>query len=435
MRVAASPAPTRFFEVSHYMSVTSAAVGDLSSLPQAIDSSRPLRVLQVIASVADVNGGASTAIWATLKALRNRSINSELVTTNEDGLHRLMDVPMGEFIRRGDDRVRFFPARGDRYTTSWPLAKWLVAHVRDYDLVHVHGLFRFAPVAAAHIALARGVPYVLTPHNTLGRWGMQNRRPLLKKLSMGLVEGRVINGARRVHLCSADELAQASQFWQLGARPSVFPLGIELPPDTTDHDPSNTEVARSLDELAGRTVVLFMSRIHEIKGVDALITAFAAVRRRHPDAVLAIAGNGDKRLIARLKELARELGVSDCTHWLGFVQGRDKQRLLSLATVFVLPSHSENFGYAVVEAMLAGLVVVTTVNVPSGSFITEADSGIVYDGTLGELQKSVLTVLEMPADRRRELGSRAASTVRDRLSLQSFGDCLEKLYRDAAAAR
>jgi glycosyltransferase involved in cell wall biosynthesis len=358
-----------------------------------------------------------------------------LVTTNEDGLHRLMDVPMGEFIRRGDDRVRFFPARGDRYTTSWPLAKWLVAHVRDYDLVHVHGLFRFAPVAAAHIALARGVPYVLTPHNTLGRWGMQRRRPLLKKLSMGLIEGRVIDGARKVHLCSADELSQAAQFRQLGERPCVFPLGIELPPEATDHDPSNTEVARNLDKLAGRTVVLFMSRIHEIKGVDALITAFAAIRRQRPDAVLAIAGNGDKRLIARLQEMARQLGVAECTHWLGFVQGRDKQRLLSLATLFVLPSHSENFGYAVVEAMLAGLVVVTTVNVPSGSFIIEANSGIVYDGTPQQLEQSVLTVLEMSADQRRLLGSRAASTVRDRLSLQSFGDSLERLYRATAGTR
>jgi glycosyltransferase involved in cell wall biosynthesis len=414
------------------MSVTSAAVESFSSPPQAIDSNRPLRVLQVIASVADVNGGASTAIWATLKALRNRRIHSELVTTNEDGLHRLMDVPMGDFIRRGDDRVRFFPARGDRYTTSWPLAKWLVAHVRDYDLVHVHGLFRFAPVAAAHIALSRGVPYVLTLHNTLGRWGMQRRRPLLKKLSMGLVEGRVIDGARKVHMCSVDELSQASLFRKLGERPCVFPLGIELPPGATDHDPPNTEVARSLDKLAGRTVVLFMSRIHEIKGVDALITAFAAIHRRRPDVVLAIAGNGDERLIAQLKAMAKELGVADCTQWLGFVQGRDKQRLLSLATMFVLPSHSENFGYAVVEAMLAGLVVVTTVNVPSGSFITEASSGIVYDGTVGQLEKSVTTVLDMPEEQRRVLGARAASTVRDRLSLQSFGDSLEKLYRDAA---
>ena len=83
--------------------------------------------------------------------------------------------------------------------------------------------------------------------------------------------------------------------------------------------------------------------------------------------------------------------------------------------------------------MLAGLVVVTTVNVPSGTFITEANAGIVYDGTLGKLEQSLLSVLDMSEDQRRVLGSRAASTVRDQLSLQSFGDSLEKLYRAAAA--
>jgi glycosyltransferase involved in cell wall biosynthesis len=253
----------------------------------------------------------------------------------------------------------------------------------------------------------------------------------LKRLSIGLVEGRVIDGARKVHLCSLDELSQAARIRKLGERPCVFPLGIELPPEG-EHTPSNTDISRSLDKLAGRTVVLFMSRVHEIKGVDELLVAFAAVHRRRPDVVLAIAGNGEKHLIARLKEAARELGIADSIHWLGFVQGRQKHKLLSLAAMFVLPSHSENFGYAVVEAMLAGLVVVTTANVPSGSFVTEANSGIIYDGTLGQLEQSMLSVLDMSQDQRRVLGSRAASTVRNRLSLQSFGDSLEKLYREVA---
>jgi glycosyltransferase involved in cell wall biosynthesis len=392
-----------------------------------------MRVLQVIASVADVNGGASTAIWSTLKALQNRNIHSELVTTNEDGPDRLMDVPMGEFIRCDNHRVRFFPSRGDRYTTSWPLARWLFANARQYDMIHVHGLFRFAPVAAAHVALARGVPYVLTLHNTLGNWGMRYRRPLLKKLSIGLLEGRVIDGAQRVHLCSFEELTQVERVRSLGARACVFPLGIDLPAEAEDQP--NTAATTEIDKLAGRTVVLFMSRIHEIKGVDLLLAAFAAIRRTRADIELAIAGTGDERLVARLQGMARQLGIENCTHWLGFVQGEAKRRLLSLASVFVLPSHSENFGYAVVEAMLAGLLVVTTVNVPSGRFVAEADAGVVYDGTPGQLEKGILQILDMPADQRRARAGRATSTVRERLSLQTFGDSLERIYREAAAPR
>ena len=115
--------------------------------------------------------------------------------------------------------------------------------------------------------------------------------------------------------------------------------------------------------------------------------------------------------------------------------GRRKQELLSLATVFVLPSHSENFGYAVVEALLAGVPAVTTVNVPSGEFVTAADAGLVYDGSVERLGEGILQILNMPADQRRSLGARAASVVRERLSLQAFGSSLERVYREAVNKR
>jgi glycosyltransferase involved in cell wall biosynthesis len=406
---------------------------DAASARWTVNRIRPLRVLQVIASVADVNGGASTAIWATLKALETRNISSELVTTNEDGPHRAMDVPTGEFIHHGGHRVLFFPYLGDRYTTSWPMAKWLFEHARDYDLIHVHGLFRFAPVVASHIALARGVPYVLTLHNTLGQWGMQHRRPLLKKLSLRLVEGRVLDRARKVHLCSSDELSQVARIRALGERSCVFPLGIDLPEEP--HDRHDRETASDLGALAGRTVVLFMSRIHEIKGLDKLLTAFAAVRRQGSDAVLAIAGTGDAPLVTRLMHMAKELGIDAHIHWLGFVQGQRKHELLSRAALFVLPSHSENFGYAVVEALLAGLPVITTINVPSGKFVIESNAGIVYDGTTERLEQSILQILNMPENQRRSLGTRGPATIRERLSLQSFGASLEKVYQEAIGPR
>ncbi len=175
-----------------------------------------------------------------------------------------------------------------------------------------------------------------------------------------------------------------------------------------------------------------MSRIHEIKGLDELLLAFVGIRRAFPDAVLTIAGTGEKQLVARLQSEAQRLGIGDHTRWLGFVQGRQKERLLSLATVFVLPSHSENFGYAVVEAMLAGLPVVTTVNVPSGRFVTEADSGIIYDGTTAQLEQSIRKILDMSEDQRQLLGSRAAAAAGEQLSLRTYGDSLEGIYREVA---
>jgi glycosyltransferase involved in cell wall biosynthesis len=269
----------------------------------------------------------------------------------------------------------------------------------------------------------------MTPHNTLGKWGMRYRRPLLKRLSMGLIEGRMLDGANRIHLCSADELTDASRIRSLGERSRVFPLGIDPPPELVDH--SDSDIGQLRDKLAGRPVVLFMSRIHEIKGLDNLLTAFAAVRRKRPDAVLLVAGTGDELLVGRMRDMARQLGIEDQTHWLGFVVGRPKQELLSMATVFVLPSHSENFGYAVVEALLAGVVTVTTVHVASGEFVAATQAGVVYDGSLELLERGILQVLNMPENERRSLGAHAATVVRERLSLPTYGKSLERIYREA----
>ncbi len=412
-------------------SASSITIGNVPSVAPVAASTRPLRVLQVISSVSEKHGGGTTAVLATLKALQTRNVYSELATTDEDGSGRTMDVPLGELVDYAGHRVRFFRNRGDYYVTSWPLAKWLLRRARDYDVIHIHGLFRFAPVAAAHAALLRGVPYVLTLHNVLGKWGMDNRRPLLKQLSLGLIDGRVIDGARRVHLCSNEEKEEALKVRGFGARARMFPLGLDLPA-VDARERAETALPGCLATLAGRPIVLYMSRIHEIKGLDRLLISFAEVRRTRADAVLLIAGDGDPGLVAQLVGLGLQLGVAEHTHWLGMVRGWLKQELLSRASVFVLPSHSENFGFAVVEALAAAVPVVTSKNVPAGKFVGESGGGIVYDGTTEQLTRSVLTILDMPEMQRRARASQAATQVRERLSLQKYGESLEEIYREAA---
>jgi glycosyltransferase involved in cell wall biosynthesis len=387
-----------------------------------------LRVLQVMSSISDVNGGSTTAIWSTMNALRLRNVEVDLITTNENGLHALRDVPFGSFECERGHRVRYFPAKGDRYTTSWPMARWLVRHVVDYDLVHIHGSFRFAPVAAAHAAIVRGVPYVLTLHNTLGQWGLQNRAPVRKRLSIGLVEGRMLSRAHRVHLCSQEELRDVQQIWRRPFRHIVFPLGLEFPAQRPDGAGTCPE---RFAPLRGRRLVLFMSRIHEIKALDKLIAAFARVLPAQPDCQLVIAGSGDQELVTGLANLARDLGIAANTHWLGFVQGEEKQALLGMAAVFVLPSHSENFGYAAIEAMLARLPVIVSENVPAGRFAVDSGAGATFDGTVEDLADRLHSLLSLSVAERQQIGKRAESSVRSGLSLDTFGQSLESLYREA----
>jgi len=367
-------------------------------------------------------------MWSTMDALRLRKIDVDLIATNENGLHRLREVPFGRFERERGHRIRYFPAEGNRYTTSWPMARWLFQHVADYDLVHVHGMFRFAPVVAAHAAMMRGVPYVLTLHNTLGRWGLQNRARVMKRLSIGLVEGRMLSRAHKVHLCSSEELRDVQHIWRHPFKFTVFPLGLNFPAQQVH---SELPPPARVSCLAGRRTVLFMSRIHEIKGLDKLIAAFAQVLPAHPDCQLVIAGSGEPQLVDSLTAQARELGIARNTHWMGFVQGEEKQALLETASLFVLPSHSENFGYAAIEAILARLPVIVSQNVPAGRFAVDTGAGAIFDGTIADLAAKLHSMLSLSEDDRRRIGARAESSVRSGMSLDAFGRSLESLYHEA----
>jgi glycosyltransferase involved in cell wall biosynthesis len=395
-----------------------------------VPESQAPRVLHVIASIAQASGGATTATWSFLAALQLRGINADLVTTNDDGSKRFLDVPLAQFIQHRGHRVCFFSKQTDLYTTSWPMARWLYNHIADYDLVHVHGMFGFPPNVAAHAALIKGVPYVLTPHNTLGSWGMKNRRPLLKKLSLRLIEGRILRGAARVHFASDSEMEQSREVIPLQGRSVVIPLGFEFGSQKSPQAPSR-EVEALASFIDERLVVLFLARIHPIKRLDLLLRAFAGVRRRHSKSVLLIAGDGDQTLTRELQQLSERLGIDKQTRWLGFTTGALKHYLLSAATVFVLPSVSENFGLAVIEAQLAGVPVVTSMNVPAGNFAAKVGSGLVCDGSAEQLESSICSILDDP-ERARQMGASGAAAVQAEFSLDNFGRRLEELYQNVS---
>src|SRR5262249_14890158 len=147
------------------------------SIPRAKPfMSSSLRVLHAIASISPARGGPSAAVRATMKALRRRGIHMDVVTTDDDGVGR-MNVRGDDFVSVEGQRVRYFPRQVRRYCLSLPLEHWLRRNVHAYDVVHVHGLFSFAPLAAAWHARRAGVPYVMRPAGVLDSWGMKNKSP------------------------------------------------------------------------------------------------------------------------------------------------------------------------------------------------------------------------------------------------------------------
>jgi glycosyltransferase involved in cell wall biosynthesis len=258
------------------------------------------------------------------------------------------------------------------------------------------------------------VPFVISPRGMLVRELIRRRNSLVKTLWLALIERRNFAAATAVHLTSQRELQDAAEMKVPLPSPFVVPNGIDL----TARPP----IGRSND------TILYLGRINWKKGVDALISAMPHVA----EARLVIAGNDEEGLTPALRDLARRLGVDHRVTFRGPVLGAAKDELLASATMFVLPSHSENFGNVVVEAMAMETPVIVTPAVGLAPDVEAAGAGLV--ATREELPQAIELLLQDRA-RRTTMGQRGRSLVASRFTWERVAAQMEESYACAIASR
>ena len=300
-------------------------------------------------------------------------------------------------------------------------AWWVLRHVRDYDVVHIHALFSFTSVVAAWAARRAGVPYVVRPLGTLNRYGVEQRRPWLKQLSLKLIEGPILRHAATVHFTAEAEQVEALSLG-IPMHAVVIPLGIE----PTQMDDGQVLLDRRHGTDNGRSL-LFLSRLDPKKNVEGLLRAFNLLAHEWPDLRLVIAGNGEASYVAGLKKLAVELGVADRVVWLGHIEGEQKAAALAAAQVFVLPSFSENFGIAAAEALMAGLPCVLGKGVAIADEIAEAGAGIAVEPDPDSIAQGLKKLLSDDA-LWTSMSGKAAALAREKYSVDAMGERLVRLY-------
>ena len=386
---------------------------------------KPLQVLHVIATLAPSVGGPSFALPLMADGLQKHGVTVDVACTDDDGRHRrLPGVIAGQPVARGLHRVRYFPKQTEAYRISLPLWKWLFGHVRRYDLVHIHGLFGFASSAAGLAAWIKGVPYVIRPLGSLNRWGMKHRRPLLKKMSFLFLEKPLLDHAVFIHYTSNAEASEAARL-DIGSTPVVLPLGV-----TADHSEPNPDPSlfwRRFPDTRDHKTILFLSRIDRKKGLDLLIEAMPLVLAAFPNALLIVAGSGDEHFIKACKGRARELGIDTSLVWCGFIDGDLKLSAFAAATLFVLPSYSENFGLAMLEAMISGLPCVASKHVALAQNAAPKNAAVFCDVAPSSIAR-VITDLLSDEVRRQELGRNARRLAIDEFSSDTMTRTLKTLY-------
>jgi glycosyltransferase involved in cell wall biosynthesis len=233
-----------------------------------------------------------------------------------------------------------------------------------------------------------------------------------------LIERRNLSGASAIHATTPlEEMAIRAQ--GLSARVAVIPLAIEIgEPVERSGDGSEKE---SID-------VLYLSRLHPIKGLDLFIDALQRLESTERFRVT-LAGDGEARYVRWLKDEVERRGLTRRVHFAGFVSGEEKARLLERADIFVLPSYSENFGVAVAEAMAASIPVVVTERVGLAGAVERAGAGLVVPTEASALAAALRELLEDGAKGRR-MGEAGRAYVERELTWPRVARQLLELYED-----
>ncbi len=294
----------------------------------------------------------------------------------------------------------------------------------DADILHVHGVFGWHVLLSVRAAGAAGRPYVVTVHGHLHPDAMRER--LIAKRSYLAWGGRaMLERAAAVLVTTSAERALVERHAPRARIREVVP-GLPVPPAPVSEAAAGDGFPPPLLR------VLYLGRLHPHKGLHLLVQALGEARAGGLDAQLTVAGAGRRRYQRSVAVLADRVGLADRVCFLGHVDGEQRSGLLEKTDVLVLPSRSENFGFAPAEAMAAGIPVVITENVGLAELVARQQCGrVVPVGDVDALRLALLGYAD-PA-LRRDHGRRAHAAALETFSIEAMGAAMESVYREAVA--
>lgn len=388
-----------------------------------------MRILHVIGSLAPRHGGPSKACVEMARAIMDRGHEVNIFTTDQDGPGRL-NVPTDTPVNQNGVDIYYFRAHTLRGwpCVSMPLQHVLKDNVRQYDIVHIHSLYLFHGLVAAHYCRKYGVPYIIRPCGALNPY-LYKRHRFRKSICDVLFENRNIRNAAAIHFTTEEEKQLAQPFIH-GTMGVVAPLGVNL---SQYNDLPEPGIFRSAyPEVGNKKIILFFGRINFKKGLDILVDAFTRVTRCRKDVHLMLAGPDNEGYGTKVKEWIMAKGIGEQVTFTGMLQGRMKLAVIQDSAMFVLPSYTENFGISVIEAMVCGLPVVISDKVNIWQEVVQAGAGLAVPCDAELFSKSIMELLNNP-EAAALMAERGKALVKRLYSWPSAAKTLERIYGDVLA--
>lgn len=366
------------------------------------------------------------------RGLTALGVDVTVFTTSADGKRELPSGVTVDPAIAGLD-VRYFSRapslKGFFYSRDLGIA--CSRHLRDFDIVHISTVWTYPSNVAARTSSALHVPYVVSPHGMLMPYALAHGR-LKKKVYMRFFEKENLDRARILHCTSNIEESDLKALGVAG-RSAVIPCGVEI--DKFSNMPPRGLFRQVYRIEQDDRVILHLGRLHRIKGIDILLDAFERVTRDRPDTHLILAGEDEQKMGKRIETWARLRGIAQRVHLTGMLDESRKLAALADADVFVMASHSENFGMSVAEAMAAGLPVLVSSRAGISEWVAKHAAGIVARPDSASLAQGLFQLLAMPKEQLGGLGESGRKLVASELSVEVTTRQIAALYESVLGER
>jgi glycosyltransferase involved in cell wall biosynthesis len=384
-----------------------------------------MRIAHVIHSANPAGGGPIEGV---------RQLSSVTTRLGNDVEVICLDAPDAPWLKDFPLPVHAMGPSYLGYGFSQRLIPWLRDHASDYDAFVVNGIWQYNSLATRWALRKSGKPYCVFTHGMLDPW-FKKRYPLkhLKKwLYWPWAEYRVLRDAAAVLFTCEEERIQARRsFWLYRCNEKVVGYGIAGP--SGDEAAQRRTVTEKFPELSGKRIFLFLGRIQEKKGCDLLIRAFAKTAAADDSIRLVFAGPDQTGWVNELRALADSLGIGGRIVWTGMIAGDLKWGMLRAAEVFILPSHQENFGIAVAEALACGTPVLISNKVNIWREIQEDRAGFVDEDNEPGTVRLLAKWLGMSAQEREAMKSSALGSFQSRFEVERAGEAFLRVLETVAA--
>jgi len=392
--------------------------------------SSALKILQLVHTLDPSVGGVAAAVLALSRGLARRGHKLDVVVLDEP------DVVAAVADRGPADNITVHALGSGltsyRYSrTLWP---WLRQHGGDYDRVIVNGIWQYLSFAAWRRYAGSSVPYYVFPHGMLDPWFKETfpLKHLKKWLYWPWAEYRVLRDAAAVIFTAEEERFQARKsFWLYRCREKVSPLGVEAPLISSN---AKSEFLSRYPQLQNSRNFLFLGRLHPKKGCDILLEAFA--RFRSNDSIsLILAGPDQVGWESDLRRQVTRLNLTNRVVFTGMLEGSMKQGAFANTEAFVLPSHQENFGISVVEALAVSVPVLISNRVNIWREIEADRAGYVESDDLAGTTRLVQRWIDTAPAEREMIRQNARRCFEQRFEINRAVDSLLQILNETLTAQ